>query len=110
MPITKPLKDEKPLAFVERAEAMGMSEGSIDSILMSHFGMSDDGEIKALKLKSRVFWEQFYIDRVTGIHKRGGSRYSAVRFIERKNGQAGQQQLTAKQIDDLVDSVGAWKR
>lgn len=106
----KPLEGENPLAFVERADAMEMAEDSINSVLTKHFGLSDDREIKALKLKSCVFWERFFLEHVRGIKERGGSRYAAVKFIERKNGQAGQKKLTAHQIDDLVDSVGEWQR
>lgn len=41
-----PLKDENPLAFVERAADLGMSDDAISSVLRTHYGFSDDGEIK----------------------------------------------------------------
>ncbi|MCK7614431.1 hypothetical protein [Roseibium sediminicola] len=106
----EPFENETPLAFVERADTMGLPDETINSILRRHSGLSDDREIQALKLKSRVFWERFFTEHVRGIHERGGSRYAAVNFIARKNGQAGQERLTATQIDALVDAVGAWQR
>lgn len=106
----EPLAHETPLEFVERADSMGISEPSINAALKEHYGLVEDGEVKALKLKSRVFWQEFFLAHVKNLHEQGGSRYAAVRFIERKSGTAGQPKLTAQQIDDLVDSVGAWQR
>jgi len=110
MPNMEPFENETPLAFVERADAMGLSDHTINSLLTTHFGISDARKIKVLKLKSRVFWERFFTEHVRGIHERGGSRYAAVKYIEKKNGQAGQQKLTAQQIEALVDAVGEWQQ
>ncbi|MEM7215333.1 MAG: hypothetical protein AAF423_07295 [Pseudomonadota bacterium] len=106
----EPKPDENALAFVERADATGVSDEAINSTLKSHFGMIEDGEIKSLKLKSSVYWDNFYLERVKGIFERGGSNYAAIRFIHRKNGHCGQRTLTEKEINELVDSVGPWQR
>ncbi|KAE9628978.1 hypothetical protein [Parasedimentitalea maritima] len=106
----KPNPNESPLAFIERADTMGATDDILDSILNRNFGMQDDGEIKSLKLKSSVFWEGFYLERAKGIFERGGSKYAALKFIQRKNGQAGQRKLSEKEVKELVDSVGIWSR
>ena len=109
-PDLAPKEGESPLAYVERADAVGASFGNVDKVLRSHFGMEDSGEIKALKLKSFVFWKKFYESRAKGILERGGTRYAAVKFIERKNGQCGQKPLTDEEIGQLVDAAGVWAR
>ena len=105
-----PEEGESPLAFVERADVTGARFGAVDKVLRSHFGMDDAREIKALRLKSFVFWKKFYETRAKGIFERGGTRYAAVKFIERKNGQCGQRLLTDEEISQLVDAVGVWAR
>jgi hypothetical protein len=106
-----PKKNESPLSFIERADALKVPEESISLVLKEHFGFTDDGEIKELKLQSKVFWEQFYLDRVVGIFQRGGSRYSAIKFIQRKNAYAEQRRkLSDNKINELVDSVGQWRQ
>ena len=105
-----PEEGESPLAFVERADAFGATFGAVDAVLRAHFGMDNAREIKALKLKSFVFWEKFYKTRAKGIFERGGTRYAAIKFIERKNGQCGQRPLTDEEIGQLVDAVGDWAR
>lgn len=105
-----PHEDEDALSFVERADALGLSEEVINVVLKRHFDMIDDGEMKALKLKSKPFWQRFYRERVSALHKRGGARYAAVKFVQRKNGQSGQAALSQDEIEKLVDSVGPWLR
>ena len=100
--------EESALDFVERADASGASEDAINSVLKEHFGLCEDGEIKSLKLKSEVFWHGFYTDRVRDTFERGGTRYAAIKFIERKNGQAGQRALSNSEIHEIVASVGDW--
>lgn len=107
----EPLDDESPIAFVERADALIIPEETINLVLKRHFGFLDDAEIKKLKLQSRVFWEKFYLDRVQGIFARGGTRYAAVRFVERKNDIADERRkLSRAEIEKLVDSLGKWPR
>jgi len=105
------LDDESPIAFVERADALKIPEETINCVLGRHFGIADDGEIKKLKLQSKVFWETFCLDRVHGIFERGGTRYAAVKFVQRKNDFAEERRkLSEAEIDKLVDSVGEWPR
>lgn len=106
----RPIQNESPLAFVERADAIGANEDDINSLLKGSFGIQDDGKIKALKLKSSVYWQKFYLEHTQGIFERSGSKYAAITFIQRKNGQAGQRKLTESEITELVDSVGNWPR
>jgi len=86
------------------------ADQEVNRILRDHFGFEKDGDIKELKLKSEVFWQEFLLDRVTQIHARGGARYSAEKFIEKKNGVCGQRRFTQHEVDALIDSVGTWKR
>ena len=107
----EPLDDESPLGFVERVDTLKVSEEAITTILKEHFGFEDDGEIKELKLQSKPFWDRFYRGYVEGIFRRGGARYSAVKFIEKKNAHAEKRRkLSDVEIDEIVDSFGAWAR
>jgi hypothetical protein len=110
VPIKTNIK-ETPLDFVERANALGVDEEAINDVLKERFGFIDDGEMKALKLQSKPFWERFYLDRVSELLKRGGSKYSAIRLVQRKNVFAEQRRkLSDEEIKELVDSVGEWPR
>ena len=105
----EPLDNESPLAFVERADALSVSDDDISFVLVHHFGFSEDGEIKKLKLQSKVFWEKYYLDHVRGILERGGARYAALKFVVKKNAFAEERRkLSQAEIDVLIDSVGEW--
>lgn len=106
----QPFKDETALAFIERADSVDLSDDKINAVLQKYFGINNAGEIKKLKLKSAIFWAKFFRRHASGIHERGGSRYAAITFVSKKNGQAGQKTLTEVQIEELVDSVGTWLR
>jgi len=106
----EPFEDETALEFVERAETMEASDDLIRTILSSNFQIGDDAAQKKLRLMSRVFWERFFRTHVQSIFDRGGSRYSALIYIQKKNGLCGQKKLTDQQIAELVDSVGNWQR
>ena len=83
----------------------------IYKVLTDHFGYADDGEIKKLKLQSKPFWDQFYRDRVEVLFQRGGTRYAALRFVQRKNENAAEhRRLSEVEIERIVDSVGEWPR
>ncbi|QKG71116.1 hypothetical protein [Erythrobacter mangrovi] len=106
----RPLEDETPLEFVERADAHVIKDEEIDSTLKDHFNIREYGDTKRLRLQSRVFWRKFFVEHVRGIHRRGGSRYAAQRYIEKKNGHGGQEMFSQSEIDDLIDSIGKWSR
>ena len=107
----EPKQNETPLAFVERADAVEASDDAIDNVLKSHFGFKDEGKIKELKLQSKVFWEQFYLNQIQSIFHRQGARYAAIKFIQRKNAFADvRRKLSDADIESLVDSVGEWQR
>ena len=111
MTVLHPLPDETPLAFVERADALKVPEEEINTVLKQHFGFGDDGEMKELKLQSKVFWDMFYREHAQGIFQRAGTRYAAVKFVEKKSANADQRRkLSAAEIDALVDSFGEWQR
>lgn len=111
MTVIEPLHTETPLDFVERADALKVSDEKINEVLRLHFGFVDDGEIKKLKLQSKPFWDQFYLDRIRGIYKRGGTRYAAKKFIQRKNDFAEERRkLSEAEIETVVNSVGEWSR
>ncbi len=105
----KPLEYETALEFVERANTLEAPDGAIDIALKEHFNIADR-DVKQLKLKSSVFWQEFFYNHVLELHQRGGSRYAAIKFIHKKNGVAGQKELSEQQIEELVDLVGEWKR
>ncbi|MBO6893368.1 MAG: hypothetical protein JJ866_15595 [Roseibium sp.] len=105
----QPHPDETPVAFIERADALELADEVIDDLLLRHFGIQDESKRKLLRLKSAVFWERFFVSHASQVCERGGSRYAALRFIQKKNGQCGQHPLSEKQIELLVDSVGEWK-
>ncbi|WP_412073575.1 hypothetical protein [Tritonibacter mobilis] len=110
MAMIEPFDDEDPLAFVERADTLKVSEEIVTDALKQHFGINEDVEIKKLKLQSKVFWEAFYFDHIRDLFTRDGSRYAAVKFIQRKNDFAEERRkLTEKEIERLVDSVGEWR-
>ena len=111
MIVLHPLPDETSLAFVERADALKVPEEEINTVLKQHFGFGDDGEMKELKLQSKVFWDMFYREHAQGIFQRAGTRYAAVKFFEKKSANADQRRkLSAAEIDALVDSFGEWQR
>ena len=107
----KPLDNESPLAFVERADSLNVSDDDINFVLERHFGFSENGEVKKLKLQSKVFWEEYYLAHVRGIFERGGARYAASRFVEKNNEFAEERRkLSRAEIDILIDSVGDWSQ
>ena len=111
MATIKPISGETPLDFVERADSLKVPGKVINKVLRDHFGYADAGEIKKLKLQSKPFWDQFYRDRVEGIFQRGGTRYAALRFVQRKNDHADDhRRLSKDEIERIVDSVGEWPR
>lgn len=111
MTTIRPIGGETPLDFVQRANSLKAPEDVINRVLTEHFGYADDEEIKKLKLKSKPFWDQFYLDSVEGIFLRGGTRYAALRFVQRKNDHADEhRKLSELEIERIVDSVGEWPR
>jgi len=111
MATIRPTNGETPLDFVERADSLKVQDEVINRVLTDHFGYADDGEIKKLKLQSKPFWDQFYRDHVEGIFRRGGTRYAALRFVQRKNDYAEEhRRLSEVEIERIVDSVGEWPR
>ncbi|EBA16827.1 hypothetical protein RSK20926_03444 [Roseobacter sp. SK209-2-6] len=106
-----PLSDETALEFVERADVLKVSDEAINEVLRQHFDFASDEEIKKLKLQSKPFWVQFYQHRVQELLQRGGSRFAAIRFVQRKNESAEERRkLSETEIERLVDSVGKWSR
>ena len=106
-----PLPDETPEDYVERVGGWKNANYEAYLKIKSHFGF-DTAETRTLLLKSRSFWKQLFIDHVQGIFNRGGSRYAAVRYIQRKNEhlRGGNKIFSQQEIDDLIDSVGQWKK
>ncbi len=106
----QPLPGEKPEEYVERVEKLDDADLYIVERLQTHFGMFQ-GEAKMLSLESRAFWERFFREYVERIFHRGGSRYAALRYIQRKNGQtdSGKPIFAQGEIDELIDSIGDWK-
>ena len=111
MSTIKPTSGETALDFVERADLLKVPGKEINKFLRGHFGFVDDGEIKKLKLQSKPYWDQFYRARTRGIFQRGGTRYAALKFIQRKNNFADERRkLSEVEIERIVDSVGDWPR
>ena len=107
----RPQSGETPLDFVERADTLQIPDDVINTVLRDHFGCADDAEIKKLKLQSKPFWDQFYRDHVEGIFRRGGTRYAALRFVQKKNDQQDEhKRLSEAEIELIVDAVGEWPR
>ena len=111
MATIRPIDGETPLDFVERADSLKVADEVINKLLADHFGYADDREIKKLRLQSKPYWDQFYRDRVEGIFQRGGTRYAALRFVQRKNDYADEhRRLSEVEIERIIDSVGEWPR
>ncbi|MFY0595061.1 MAG: hypothetical protein JXQ85_01400 [Cognatishimia sp.] len=106
---TEPQPSETAIEFIQRAEAQGASDSSITKALRTHFKIDQEDQIKSLRLRSEIFWKNIYLDHARQLIARGGSRYAAVTFIKRKNGEAGQRFLTDEEIDSIVNSVGDWR-
>ena len=105
----EPFDNESALAFAERADALSVSDDDINFVLKHHFGFSEASGIKELKLQSKIFWEEFYLERVRGVFERGGARYAALKFVEKKNEFSEERRkLSQTEIDALIDSVGDW--
>ena len=105
-----PLSDETPENYVERVGGWKNAHVAATKLLMSHYGF-DHSEAKKIFLSSKSYWKRFFLEHVQGIFNRGGSRYAALRFIQRKNEPfAGKQIFSQREIDSLIDSVGRWKR
>lgn len=102
---------ETPEEYVERVG--GLDGSNVYAILQveSHFGY-DRGQSRILFLNSRSLWESFFLDHTKGIFERGGSRYGALRFIQRKNEplRNGKGIFSEQEINALIDSVGNWHR
>ena len=107
----EPLPDETPENYVERVG--GWKNANIEAFykIKSHFGFNT-AETRKLLLRSRSFWERFFIEHTQGIYNRGGSRYAALRYIQRKNDplRDGDKIFSQQEIDELIDSVGKWKK
>ena len=106
-----PLKDETPEDYVERVGGWHNANNIASYKIKSHYGF-DSGETRKLFLMSRSFWKRLFIDHATGIFNRGGSRYGALRYIQRKNEHLrdGKTIFSEREIKKLLDSVGNWKR
>ena len=105
------LENETPEEYIER---VGGWEGSnVHAILQveSQYGY-DRRQSRELFLNSRSFWERFFLNHAKGIFERGGSRYGALRFIQRKNNELkkGDTIFSNEEIKTLIDSVGNWRR
>jgi len=101
-------------AAEDYVERVGGLEGSnVYAILEmeAHFAY-DRGQSRELFLKSRAFWEQFFLDHTKGIFECGGTRYAAMRFIQKKNVTLGNGDkiFSEQDINALIDSVGNWVR
>ena len=106
----EPLPDETPEDYVERVGGWEKAAISAFKKLMSHYGF-DQREAQKIFHGSQSYWERFFLEHAQGIFNRGGSRYAALRFIQRKNEPfAGKQIFSQQEIDSLIDSVGRWKR
>ena len=106
-----PLPDETPETYVERVG--GWNGANIQAIenLRSHYGL-ELKEAQKMFLGSRSYWREFFLDCAVGIFSRGGSRYGALRFIQRKNINLrdGGELFTQRDIKKLLDRAGNWKR
>lgn len=106
-----PLADETPGTYVERVG--GWPGAHIQAIknLQSHYEL-DLGEARKMFSGSLSFWEKFFLEHAVGIFSRGGSRYGALRFIQRKNINLrdGGELFSQREIKRLLDRAGNWKR
>jgi len=105
------LENETPEEYIDR---VGLLEGSnVYAILQveSHYGY-DRRQSRELFFNSRPIWERFFLDHAKGVFERGGSRYGALRFIQRKNDDLRNRDsfFSDKEIKTLIDSIGNWKR
>lgn len=105
------LENERPEEYIERVG--GWKGSNVYAILQvqSHYGY-DRRQSRELFLNSRSFWERFFLDHAKGVFERGGSRYGALRFIQRKNDELSNRDamFSEQEIKALVDSVGGWRR
>lgn len=106
-----PLPDEKPEGYVQRVGGWKGANVRMMTILMSRFGLTQ-GAAKEISFYSRSFWVRFFEEHVNGIYQRGGTRYAAIRFVQRKNVllKSGSKMFSQEEIDELIDSVGHWTK
>lgn len=106
-----PHANETPEEYVERMDSNDIRELQMMGKLKAYFGLSE-GDAKKVALSSQPYWERFFKKHVESIYQRGGSRYSALRYIQRKNSHLrdGAGIFSQSEIDELIDSVGEWER
>ena len=106
-----PHANETPEKYVERMDSVDTRQVQMMDNLKTHFGLSE-GEAKKVTLSSQPYWERFFRKHVEGIYQLDGSRYGALRYIQRKNSylRDGAGIFSQAEIDELIDSVGKWKR
>lgn len=109
LPIPEP--NETAIEFIERMDHAEVSEHHTTDVLKSHFRLGDS-DLKEIKLQSRPWWESFYRARVKEIFEKGGSRYGALRFIERKNQHhlGKRTYFTPEEIDQIINTFGKWEK
>lgn len=100
--VWEPLPGETAEQYAERVGGWQDSAKSMRRILEENFGVSKS-ESKRLAVFSRSFQERFFIEHLEGMHARGGSRYGAMNYIQRKS------DFSEAEIEALVDSIGEWK-
>ena len=105
------MENESAQEYVERVGGWCDPDNSL-VLKIEHYYKVDRGESRKLLLSSRSFWEKLFNDNTKGIFERGGSRYGALRYIQRKNDflRGGRKIFSQLEIDEIVDSVGKWKR
>ena len=107
----KPLQDETPENYVERVGGWQNANNSAFYKIKLHYGF-DTAETRKLLLSSKSFWQRIFLEHTQVIYNRDGSRYAALRFIQRKNEHLrdGNKIFSQQEIDSIIDSVGKWKR
>ena len=80
-------------------------------VLTSHYGMSPV-EAKTMCMQSRTYWRAFFMEHVQELFENNGSRFGAINYIRRKNDPLGSGEMlfTEGEIEQMVDSVGEWKK
>ncbi len=97
----RPLPGETAEEYNERfGTVSGREEKHARDVLEHHFGIPED-ELKGFMLTARSFWIDFITRHITSVHERGGTRYAAIKFAQKKV------DWPIEEIEELVDSV--WK-
>jgi len=107
----QPLPNESANDYSERVGGWKDSDTYMFAVLKEHFGM-EPVDAKALSLEARSFWQTFFKEHAECIFNRGGTRYAAMRFVKRRNSHLrnGNKIFTQDELEDIVDSVGKWKK